>query len=494
MSRSARPIDCDALVIGSGAGGSVAALGLARAGRETVVLEEGPRVTTAEIAAASPAQNLRRLYRHAGLAPIHGRPVIAFGEGRCVGGTTVVNGGLLWEPPAELLDRWAHRAGTDGYRHTDLDGHLREITRRLGVAAQHPGDGNRDSRLLADGAERLGWHWATARRAAPGCSHANRCPTGCPSGAKQSMMLSYLPAAERHGARIHPRTRVLKLGHHGRTVTEVRAVGPEGEPLTYRPRTVVLAAGPIGSPALLQRSGIHRRHAGRRTAVHVNLKVVARFPEPVRATSGTIFTAQLQHFQDQGLLVMPANLTPGGLAAALAGHDPQTVNTLLADLDRVALYTAQVRVEGPVSVTALPGGHTLLRHRLTADDGTKLRSALHLTARLLLAAGATEIHPPFPGPPLRSEDEARQCAEHSSLADWPLVSVHAMASCPMGAADRGGLCDAAGRPYGFDNLHLCDASVLPGATGISPQGTVMAFAHEITERLLQTTRQEKTTG
>ncbi|MFE6869214.1 FAD-dependent oxidoreductase [Kitasatospora sp. NPDC057692] len=485
MSRTPRPVDCDALVIGSGAGGSVAALGLAAAGRETVVLEEGPRVTTAEIAASSPAHNLRRLYRHAGLAPIHGRPVIAFGEGRCVGGTTVVNGGLLWEPPADLLDRWALEAGTDGYRRTDLDGHLRDITRRLGVAPQQPGDGNRDSRLLADGAERLGWRWAEARRAAPGCSHANRCPTGCPSGAKQSMLLSYLPAAERHGARIHPRTRVLRLGHHGGTVTAVHALGPEGEPITYRPRTVVLAAGPIGSPALLQRSGIHRRRAGRRTAVHVNLKVTARFPEPVRATRGTIFTAQLQHFQDQGLLVMPANLSAGALGAALVGHDPDTVNALLADLDRVALFTAQVRVEGPVTVTALPGGLTVLRHRLTAADGRRLRTALHLTARLLFAAGATEIHPPFPGPPLRSEAEARQCAEHSALADWPLVSVHAMASCPMGAPERGGLCDPLGRPYGFDNLHLCDASVLPGATGISPQGTVMAFAHEITDRLLQ---------
>ncbi|MFB7470792.1 GMC family oxidoreductase N-terminal domain-containing protein [Kitasatospora sp. NPDC056184] len=487
MSRAPRPVDCDALVIGSGAGGSVAALGLARAGRETVVLEEGPRVTTAEIAASSPAQNLRRLYRHAALAPIHGRPVIAFGEGSCVGGTTVVNGGLLWEPPAGLLDRWADRAGTDGYRRTDLDGHLREITRRLGVAAQQPGDGNRDSRLLAEGAERLGWHWAPARRAAPGCSHANRCPTGCPTGAKQSMLLSYLPAAERHGARVLPRTRVVKLSHRGPTVTEVHAVLPDGEPVTYRPRTVVLAAGPVGSPALLQRSGIHRREAGRRTAFHVNLKVVARFREPVRATRGTIFTAQLQHFQDEGLLVMPANLTPGALAAALSGHDPDTVNTLLAELDRVALFTAQVRVEGGFAVTALPGGLTVLRHRITAADGRLLRSALHRTARLLLAAGATEVHPPFPGPPVRSEAEARRCAEGGSLAHWPLVSVHAMASCPMGAPARGGLCDPLGRPYGFDNLHLCDASVLPGATGISPQGTVMAFAHEITERLLQTT-------
>ncbi|MFD9688731.1 GMC family oxidoreductase N-terminal domain-containing protein, partial [Kitasatospora sp. NPDC059088] len=115
MTGTVRTVRCDALVIGSGAGGSTAALELAGAGREVHVLEEGPLVPQTRITRASPAENLRLLYRQGGLVPIHGAPTIPFGEGRCVGGTTVVNGGLLWRPPEHLLECWAS-AGVDGFR------------------------------------------------------------------------------------------------------------------------------------------------------------------------------------------------------------------------------------------------------------------------------------------------------------------------------------------------------------------------------------------
>ncbi|MEF9907539.1 GMC oxidoreductase [Streptomyces sp. P9-A2] len=69
--------------------------------------------------------------------------------------------------------------------------------------------------------------------------------------------------------------------------------------------------------------------------------------------------------------------------------------------------------------------------------------------------------------------------------DWELVSVHGMAGCRMALPERGGVCDESGRAHGFTNLYLCDASVLPGAPGISPQGTIMSFAHEIVGRHLE---------
>ncbi|MEU2794070.1 GMC family oxidoreductase N-terminal domain-containing protein [Streptomyces sp. NPDC007100] len=488
MTRHPRPpraVPCDALVIGSGAGGAVAALELARAGLHTIVLEEGPRTTTAELAATAPAENLRRLYRDAGLSPILGNPVIPYGEGRCVGGSTVVNGGLLWAPPDALLERWARVMGTTDYRSDRLAGHMRTVSDRLGVGEQPHGSGNADSKLLADAADALGWSWSAARRAAPGCAHRNRCPTGCPSGAKRSMLVSYLPEAERYGARIEPATRAVLLRHDDRTVHSVCALGGPGgrTRVNYRPRTVFLAAGAVGSALLLQRSGIHPRTAGRAMGFHVNFRLVARFAGPVHAAQGTIFTAQLREFAGLGIHVMAANLTAGALAAALAGHGPAVVNTLLGDLERVAVYTVQVRMSGRVTVRRLPRAGRLLRHRITAYDHGLLRFALGRAARVLFRAGAVELYPPCPGV-LRSDRAAQEFAARSDPRGWSLVSVHAMASCPMGRPASGGVCDQDGRPYGFANLRLCDASVLPGPTGVSPQGTVMAFAHEIAARHL----------
>ncbi|MFE3501836.1 GMC family oxidoreductase N-terminal domain-containing protein [Kitasatospora sp. NPDC059160] len=501
MTGTVRTVRCDALVIGSGAGGSTAALELAGAGREVHVLEEGPLVPQTRITRASPAENLRLLYRQGGLVPIHGAPTIPFGEGRCVGGTTVVNGGLLWRPPEHLLECWAS-AGVDGFRAHHLAPHLAEVERRLGVVDQQPGPGNRDSVLLGQAADRLGWRWAPARRAVRGCRHANRCVTGCPTGAKQSMLVSYLPAAERLAAVIEPDTRVVRLEHDGTRVTAVHALR-DGRRLRYLPQTVFLAAGPIGSALLLRRSAIGGRGPGRAIAFHVNFRTVARFGESVRATEGTIFTAQLQEFADRGVRVMPANLTPGSLAAALAAHPAGTVDRMLAQLDRVAVYTTQVSVRGTARLLAVPGLGALLRHRLTASDRDLLRSAFRRTAELLLEAGAVELLPPAPAGPtttrpttggLTTAAQVADFALHARPETWDLISVHAMASCPMGPPAPGGVCDAQGRPHGFTNLRLCDASVLPGATGVSPQETIMGFSHLITARYLERSTSRRPDG
>ena len=94
----------DAVVVGSGAGGATAAYLLSEAGFEVVVLEEGGCYTS-NVFNGGISEMIGILYRDAGLMPIFGKPIIAFAEGCCVGGSTVINDALCWRTPESVLNR-----------------------------------------------------------------------------------------------------------------------------------------------------------------------------------------------------------------------------------------------------------------------------------------------------------------------------------------------------------------------------------------------------
>src|SRR5437016_4538211 len=93
------------LVIGSGAGGAVTAALLAEAGRDVLVIEEGPWVDPDGVEPFSLDQASRQ-YRHGGVSAALGRPPVAYVEGRCAGGGTEINSGLYHVASEETLNRW----------------------------------------------------------------------------------------------------------------------------------------------------------------------------------------------------------------------------------------------------------------------------------------------------------------------------------------------------------------------------------------------------
>ena len=102
----------DAIVVGSGAGGATAAARLRDAGLDVLILEEGGLHRT-ETFTTDPATMIQRLYRDAGTTMIFGKPGIIFAEGKCVGGSTVINGGMTWRTPERVLEHWERSLGLD---------------------------------------------------------------------------------------------------------------------------------------------------------------------------------------------------------------------------------------------------------------------------------------------------------------------------------------------------------------------------------------------
>ncbi|MGA9360361.1 MAG: GMC family oxidoreductase N-terminal domain-containing protein, partial [Mycobacterium sp.] len=203
----------DVVVVGSGAGGAMAARTLARAGLDVVVLEEGRRWTVEKFRSTHPIDRYAGLYRGAGATVALGRPSVVLPVGRAVGGTTVVNSGTCFQPPLAVQRRWRDEFGLGIADPDRLAGHLDDVERTLRVAPVPLNIMGRNGRLLLDGATSLGWRAAPIPRNAPGCEGCCQCAIGCPRNAKSGVHLNALPQACAAGAWIISRARVDRVLH-----------------------------------------------------------------------------------------------------------------------------------------------------------------------------------------------------------------------------------------------------------------------------------------
>ena len=476
-------MDTEVLVIGSGAGGATVFERLTAAGVDVLMVEEGEWITPGVLRQPINSR-LQTLYRNAGIQPILGLPTIIYGEGRAVGGSTEVNGGLLWAPPERVLDTWIAAGLFADMRREELDDAFARIERDLFVNPSElvPG-ADKASSLLVQGAAALGWRSTRARRAVRNCLRANECGAGCPNGAKQSMSKTYIPRGLENGGRVSPGVLVTRLNaDHKHNVMTVEAIRTNDHQLIrIRARDVFLASGALHSPKLL--STLYRAPRRRRLGIHLNAKVIAEFSTPIHAQRGTIFTEQIQDFIDEGILLMATNFQPEFLSLGLSTADAQTVKELWASMDSIGLYTVQTRPSSYASIVTV-NGRAIPTFRLTQEDRKQLIAGVGKIAEALFAAGANAIRLPFTGlPRVESVNDAQHVLHSSPIRDWQLTTVHAMSSLP--------LTGPAHSPFGpegqaTDNPHLwlCDASGLPTTVGESPQGSIMLLAEHVAHRYL----------
>jgi choline dehydrogenase-like flavoprotein len=479
---------CEYLVIGSGAGGSVVARELARAGKDVLVAEEGGHFKTSEFNDTT-ANQLRKLYRSGGVTPIIGKPIVGFAEGACVGGSTVINAGYFSRTPQRILDQWSRNLDLRSYGMEDLIPHFENIERDLSVSIKKDDGSNKDSVAMEEGCRKLGWRIEPAPRVIKECSNQNRCPTGCPTEAKRSMLVSYLPQAFAAGAKIIPNLRITKIIRERNRIRCVKARSKEsGEEITIHPDFVFLSGGAVQTPFLLRKSGLSKR-AGKRLEFHMNFKVVAKFDHVVNAEKSTVSLNFVREFEDEGALISPANFRLPFVLSTLAHHDNSMLKQVVAESNRYGLFVTQIQSKSVARVHA-PFAAPFMTYKFHQDDLHSLRINMIRTAKLLFASGCEEVLFPVQGMrAVTTVEEVELAANKLKPKDIELVTVHAMSSCPMGRRENGAVVDENGKVYGYDNLFICDASVLPTNIGESPQATIMAFSHEIVNRHITASRQ-----
>ncbi len=471
----------EVLVVGSGPGGSVTARECARAGGRVLVIEEGPLVEPGAHAPFSLAQT-RAQYRGQGLTVALGRPAVAYTEGRCAGGGSEVNSGLYHRPPAGLLDEWSRRFDLEGLDAEILAPFHRLVEERLGVGPMPDGVTQPSSDVLRRGAERLGWRgvdvprWVTLER-----SQDDRLTTR-----RNTMLRTYLRDALDSGAELRTDTRVDQIVvDRGAARGAVVRDGRTGRTTTITADSVVVAAGAIHTPTLLQRSGIHGSgHVGRHLAMHPTVKAVGHFEEEVVNDPQDVGAYQVKEFDPW--LTMGASASGPALLSLQLAENAVGLADYLREWPHLGSFYAAITSRGTGRVRAVPGRRDpLVTYTLTRSDLAALRSGLARLTHLLLAAGACGVLPTFAGAPVVTHArDVPEALEGFGRQSASLMTVHLMGTSRMGEDPERSVTDSWGRVHGIRNLRVNDASLIPSAPGVNPQGTVLAIAHRNVEEML----------
>lgn len=459
---------CDTLVVGSGPGGSITACLLAEAGREVIMLEEGPYLALESCVSFS-RQEMEQKYRNGGLTVALGKTKIAYVEGRCVGGGSEVNSGLYHRTPPEILETWRKEFKMDGLEHQDMEKHFTACEKELSVS-KLPGAAPAASLKLVAGAQKLGWQ----AQEVPRWYRYDNPASGQEKGARQSMTRTYVPRFLRAGGKLVPNTRARIIRHeNGRWL--VRADHASGKNIEISAENLFLAAGAIHTPALLRRNGL-TRNIGERLRLHPTVKLTAQFAEEINAADMGVPAHQVKEFSPR-LSFGCSVSTPPYLALGLLDH-PAAARAVPQTWPHQANYYAMITGDGYGSVRTIPGYRDpLVRYHLAAKDMGDLADGLRKLAEMMFAAGAQTVFPCVAGlPALKSADDLRNLPEQLPQGKANLITIHLFSSCPMGEDTAKCATDSYGRVHGAKNLFIADASLLCTAPGVNPQGSVMAIA------------------
>lgn len=496
-------VQADVCIVGSGAGGAVAAEAFQKAGLKVIVLEEGGYFTQDRFRMRE-SDAYPNLYQESAQRTSKDLSISIF-QGRAVGGGTVVNWTTCFRTPDETLDRWRTHHSVGHVDAPALIPHWDAIEDQLGINKIPLKLVNRNNRLLWDGCKALGLQVDTLKRNVRGCAQTGYCGMGCPIDAKQSMLVTTLPEAMDHGATVVSRCRVERLESSGGQITAAKCklmdafgIGFTGATVTVKAKQFVLAAGAIGSATVLIRSGLPDPHdrAGRRTFLHPVVVAAGEYDgEEVHGYHGAPQGVASHHYADRGekvgFFIEAAPLYPLLMATAVPMWGVRH-RALMQKLPKFAAHIA-LAIDGHHDgedggrVNVLPSGRPQLDYTISDPVWEGLREASKVLAKLQLASGAKRTMSMHTDPlVMRTEGDIGQLDNARFEANRVSVfSAHQMGGCGMSDDPKKGVVRSEDlRHHHVANLHVMDGSVFPTSCGVNPQLSIYGLSRLISHRLI----------
>jgi choline dehydrogenase-like flavoprotein len=484
---TADTLETDVCVIGSGAAGAVLAYRLAERGRSVLVVERGKYVAPSQFS-EDEVEMIGKVYADGAFQQTEDFRFTIL-QGSCVGGTTVINNAVCFDPPARVIKQWNGPRNDAGLDEPALAQSIAAVRQLVDVGRQNHDRLNPSGARFADQARRppeapgsaleVGVVEANIRD----CLGCGYCNIGCAYGRKLSMLDRVLPNAQRLKAPVRivaqcPVTRLLVRSGRPPRIVAARATLADGRQITIRAQTFVVAAGAVASSYLLLQSGIGRDlPVGRRMSFNMGSPVTAEFPDVMNAYDGL----QISHYglpePGRGFVLETWWNPPVAQAINMPGWFEDHFANMRA-YPRLMAMGVLVGTRATARVRAALTGGPAVVYTPADEDLRKLGDGLAQAADLLLQAGARRVmlntwgYDAFTHP--------SQLAEiHRLVRDRRYITLgtgHPQGGNAISRNPAVGVVDERFRVHGYENLYVCDASVFPSSLTVNPQLTVMALA------------------
>ena len=511
-------VETDVVIVGSGCGGGVCAKNLAEAGHRVIVVDKAYHWGPEHLPMTERDSGIH-LFANGGIESSDDSSIGVI-AGQAWGGGGTVNWSASLQTQGYVRKEWADQ-GMPFFTSSAFQDSLDRVCHRMGVSTEYV-EHNINNSSLSEGARKLGYSHKMVPQNTGGKKHyCGYCTLGCGAAEKQGPVVSFLPDAENAGAQFIEGFEAEKVvfeniegkktatGVKGRWVSRDSSGGVSGNDRTSREviikaKRIIVSAGTLQSPLLLQRSGLTNPQIGKNLHLHPVVLLSAIYPDqpPINPWEGAILTTVVDEFQNldghghgaklECMTMMPSWVLPfqtwGGALdwKMLCSKLPHMTSHIVLVRDRETGRVYPDPVDGKCRIAYTP----------SAFDKRHAMEGLLALARIAYVQGAKEIFTTTVGfPPFIRSDEAalkdngdgindptfqswlaevRKAGLNPPDTGWG--SAHQMGTCRMAASPKAGVVDPKGKLWGAEGLYVADASVFPSASGVNPMVTNMAIS------------------
>jgi choline dehydrogenase-like flavoprotein len=478
-------LECDVVVVGTGAGGAVVGRELAEAGLAVVFIEEGQYFDRTQFTGRAFSMQ-QKLYRRGGSTFSVGNVGIPIPLGQTVGGSTTVNSGTCYRTPDRILHEWQRDLGLGELGPEQMGPYFERVEAVLGVDYAKASLLGGNGRVISRGCDALGFKaHGPLKRNAPECDGQGVCCFGCPTDAKRSTNVSYIPLALKAGAELFAGAKVTRVIVDAGRARGVVAVTPTGHTLTVRARAVVIACGSIMTPIVLGAQGLGQRSGqlGKNLSIHPACGVLAEFDEQILTWKGIPQGYSIHELHHEGILYEGASVPLEMTMSMTQLIGPELIR-LAESYDHVSSFGFMVEDTSRGSVREI-AGQPVIRYWLQDKDVAHIKRGIDVLAQIFFAAGAKRLHLPVAGFDVINGPDDLVKLRRATLRAWDLdlSAYHPLGTARMGMDPTSSVVGADHQMHDTDALYIVDGAAVPTSLGVNPQITIMALATRAAEKI-----------